>query len=264
MQREFNSSIRGALFDGAHTSSVLRRSFNAMLMINSDRSPPANKLLSALSPDEYAALQAHLEPVTLGYGEVLFEPGDPIKHVYFPNEALVSLLTLVDRHFALEVGMVGPEGMVGVGLSLGVGITPFRTLVHGAGTALRMTAEVFRQEFLLGPALRREVHLYAHALMVQVAQSAACNRFHFIEARLARWLLMTRDRVNLDHFHLTHELLGHMLGVRRVGVTKAAHELKRRKLIDYVRGNIVIVDGPGLEAAACSCYEVDKKMYRHP
>ena len=232
-----------------------------MLMKIAARLPTANKLLAALPYAEYRRLQADLEPVTLCFGEVLYEPGEPIKQVYFPNDALVSLLTLVDRHLALEVGMVGREGMVGITLALGIEVTPFRALVQGPGTALRMKAGPFRQEFRLGLALQREVHLYSHALMAQVAQTAACNRFHFIEARLARWLLMTRDRVSAYHFHLTHEFLGNMLGVRWVGVTKAAQALKQRKLIDYSRGNIAIVDGPGLEAAACSCYEVDRSRY---
>lgn len=232
-----------------------------MLMKIADGVPTANKLLAALSAVEYRRLKENLEPVTLSFGEVLYEPGEPIKYVYFPNDTLVSLLTLVDRHLALEVGMVGREGVVGISFALGIGVTPFRALVQGAGTAMRMKTEPFRQEFRLGLSLQREVHRYTHALMAQVAQTAACNRFHFIEARLARWLLMTRDRVTSDHFHLTHEFLGNMLGVRRVGVTKAAHELKQRKLIDYSRGNIAIVDGPGLEAAACSCYEMDKRWY---
>ncbi|MCX7173393.1 MAG: Crp/Fnr family transcriptional regulator [Proteobacteria bacterium] len=232
-----------------------------MLMKVADRIPVDNRLLAALPYVEFRRMQANLELVTLSFGEVLYEPGDRIKYVYFPNDVLVSLLTLVDRHLALEVGMVGWEGMVGVSFALRVGVTPFRALVQGAGTAMRMKAESFRKEFQLGLCLQREVHLYTHRLMAQLAQTAACNRFHFIEARLARWLLMTRDRVNSDHFHLTHEFLGDMLGVRRVGVTKAAHALKQRELIDYSRGNIAILDGPGLEGAACSCYEVDKNRY---
>ncbi|MFA6312673.1 MAG: Crp/Fnr family transcriptional regulator [Sterolibacterium sp.] len=224
----------------------------------------ANKLLAALPDVESQRVQKNLEPVTLRFGEVLYEPGDRIKYVYFPSDVLVSLLTLVDRHLALEVGMVGWEGMVGVSCALGVGVTPFRALVQGTGTALRMEAESFRKEFQSGHCLQREVHLYTHRLMAQLAQTGACNRFHFIEARLARWLLMTRDRVNSDHFHLTHEFLGDMLGVRRVGVTKAAHALKQRDLIDYSRGNMTVVDGPGLEAAACSCYAVDKASYEFP
>ena len=217
--------------------------------------PIANRLLVALPRAEYGHMQAHLEEVTLNFGEVLYEPGDPIRYVYFPNDSLVSLLTLVDAHLALEVGMVGPEGMVGTALALGVGASPVRALVQGAGTAMRMKAAPFLKEFHKDLALEREVLLYAHALMSQISQTAACNRFHVIEARLARWLLMTRDRVGANNFPLTQEFLSHMLGVRRVGVTNAAHALKRRKLIAYTRGNIDVLNGRGLEGAACSCYE---------
>lgn len=229
-----------------------------MLMRVADRLPIANRLLAALPRAEYQRLREHLEVVTLTFGEVLYEPRDPIRHVYFPNDSLISLLTLVDRHLALEVGMVGREGMVGITFALGAGVSPVRALVQGTGTAMRMKAAPFRTEFLQSLSLQQQVHLYTLALMTQVAQTAACNRFHVVEARLARWLLMTRDRVRSDHFRLTHEFLSHMLGVRRVGVTKAAHALKQHKLIDYSRGDITIVNGRGLEAASCSCYETVK------
>lgn len=218
-------------------------------------SPIDNKLLAALPRAEYRRVLALLEPVTLTFGEVLHEQGEPITHVYFPSDSLVSLLTLVDRHLALEVGLVGREGMVGVAYALGISATPFRSLVQGTGTAMRMRASAFRKELNASASLQREVHLYAHALMAQVAKTAACNRFHVVQERLARWLLMTRDRMRSDQFRLTHEFLANMLGVRRVGVTKAAHALRQRKLITYSRGNITIVDGRGLEIAACSCYE---------
>ena len=218
-----------------------------------------NKLLAALSRAEYQRLSPHLEPVTLEFGEVLYEPGDTIRHVYFPNDSLVSLLTVVDRHLALEVGMVGREGMVGVAFALGIGVSPVRAMVQGAGTAMRMKTAPFLKEFKSSVSLQRQVHLYTHEFMAQVAQTAACNRFHVVEARLARWLLMTRDRVCSNEFRLTHDFLGHMLGVRRVGVTKAAHALKERRLIEYSRGNITIINGRGLEAASCSCYEMVKE-----
>ena len=227
-----------------------------MLMRVADRVPVANRLLAALTRAEYRRLLASLEPVTLAFGEVLYEPGDAIRHVYFPNDSLVSLLTLADRQLALEVGMVGHEGMVGVALALGITLSPVRALVQGGGTAMRMKAAPFRKALRQSLSLQRGVLLYTHELMVQVAQTAACNRFHVVEARLARWLLMTRDRVGSDHFRLTQEFIGHMLGVRRVGVTNAAHALKQRKLIDYSRGNIEIINGPGLEAAACACYKL--------
>ena len=217
--------------------------------------PIDNALLAALPRVEYRRLLELLEPVTLTFGEVLYEPGAKIAHIYFPSDSLVSLLILVDRHLALEVGLVGREGIVGVAYAMGIGATPFRVLVQGTGQALRMKAETFRAELNASPTLRREVHLYAHTLMAQVARTAACNRFHVVEERLARWLLMTRDRMRSDSFRLTHGFLANMLGVRRVGVTKAAHALRKRKLIAYSRGNISIMNGRGLEAAACSCYE---------
>ena len=227
-----------------------------VLMRVANRLPIANQLLAALPCAEYRRLQASLEPVTLAFGEVLYEPGDAIRHVYFPNDSLVSLITLADRQLALEVGMVGREGMVGVAFALGIALSPVRALVQGGGTAMRMKAAPFRRELRQSLSLQREVLLYTHELMVQVAQTAACNRFHVVEARLARWLLMTRDRVGSEHFRLTQEFIGHMLGVRRVGVTHAAHALKQRKLIDYSRGNIEIINEPGLEAAACACYKL--------
>ncbi|MGH8660922.1 MAG: Crp/Fnr family transcriptional regulator, partial [Burkholderiales bacterium] len=200
--------------------------------------PAANSLLAALPRRDYLRLLAGLEPVALTFGEVLYEPGQPIRHVYFPNDSVVSLLTLVDGRLALEVGLVGREGMVGIPLALGVGVTSVRALVQGAGTAMRMEAARFRRVFPRCAPLQRVLHHYAHVLMAQVTQTAACNRFHVVEARLARWLLMTRDRVRSPQFRLTQEFLAHMLGVRRVGVTNAAGALQRRNLISYRRGNI--------------------------
>ena len=241
----------------ADSRSAMANRVRRMLMRVADRVPVANRLLAVLPHADYRRLLlASLEPVTLAFGEVLYEPGDAIRHVYFPNDSLISLLTLVDRQLALEVGMVGREGMVGVAFVLGSTLSPVRALVQGGGTAMRMKAAPFRKELRQSLSLQRSVHRYTHELLVQVAQTAACNRFHVVEARLARWLLMTRDRVGSDHFHLTQEFIGHMLGVRRVGVTNAAHALKQRKLIDYSRGNIEIINGPGLEAAACSCYKL--------
>ena len=225
------------------------------------QAPAANSMLAALPRAQYQRLLAGLESVALTFGEVLYEPGERIRHVDFPNDSLVSLLTTVDGHLALEVGMVGREGMVGVSLSLGVDVSPVRALVQGAGAAMRMESARFCKEIRKSPQLRREVSRYTGALIAQITQTAACNRFHVVEARLARWLLMTRDRVRSDEFRLTHEFLGHMLGVRRVGVTKAARALQEGKLINYSRGKIRILDRKGLEAASCSCYEVVKDMH---
>ncbi len=219
-----------------------------------------NHLLAALPAKDYERLLTSLEPVTLTYGEVLYEPGQKMQHVYFPNDCLVSLLTVVDRHRALEVGLVGREGMLGSRLVLGITTSPVRALVQGTGTAVRMKSARFLQEFRRSPALQRALFNFTDTLMRQITQTAACNRFHTVGARLARWLLMTRERLSSGEFYLTHEFLADMLGVRRVGVTSAASALQRRKLIRYRRGTITILDQQGLEAAACSCYRQVRLM----
>ena len=210
--------------------------------------PTANALLAALPRDEYLCLLEDMEHANLAFGELLYETGETVRYVFFPNDSLISLLTVVDPQHALEVGMVG------ISYALGVRRSPVRALVHGAGTAMRMSASRFRIHFRQSERLQRLVHLQTQALLSQIAQTAACNRFHMVEARLARWLLMTRDRLGRSEFRLTQEFLSEMLGVRRVGVTNAAHALKLRHLIDYHRGDISIIDGVGLEASACSCY----------
>jgi len=220
-----------------------------------------NSLLAALPRKSYLRLLPGLAPVELVFGEVLYDAGDTIRDVYFPTQSLVSLLTLVEGHLALEVGMVGREGMVGITLALGADVSPVRALVQGAGPALKMNGQRFRSELNASPPLQRELQRYIYAMMVQISQTAGCNRFHVVEARLARWLLMTRDRVRSGQFRMTHEFLSHMLGVRRVGVTEAASALQRRKLIEYSRGNITILDDRGLEAACCSCYQVVNGMH---
>jgi hypothetical protein len=223
-----------------------------------------NNLLAALPRKSYLALLPGLSPVVLVFGDILYEPGKLIREVYFPGDCLVSLLTPVDGHLSLEVGLVGREGIVGVPLALGIDRSPVRALVQGAGPAMRMSAARFSAEVDRNAPLRRGVNLYVHSLMAQISQTAACNRFHVVEARLARWLLMTRDRVRSDEFRMTHEFLSHMLGVRRVGVTEAASALHKRGLIEYTRGNIAILDGAGLEAATCACYAIVRDMHDAP
>lgn len=219
-----------------------------------------NHLLAAMSRQAYQRMLTGLKPVELNYGEVLYEPKDQIRYVYFPIDFLVSLLTAVDKGRTLEVGMVGNEGMVGMPMALGIGFSAVRALVQASGTAMRMTAARFCVEFKKNPPLQRAMFRYDHFLMAQISQTAACNRFHEAEARLARWLLMTGDRVHANDFYITHEFLAHMLGATRVGVTNAASVLHRRKLIDYSRGNIKILDRKGLEAAACVCYRIVKNL----
>jgi CRP-like cAMP-binding protein len=214
----------------------------------------SNLLLAALPRSQYRALLPRLTSVSLEFGDVLHEQGKPIREVFFPTASMVSLLTLVDGHLALEVGMVGREGMVGMAFALGSANSPVRGLVQGAGPALRMDARRFGEALAASTALQRALQHYTGTLIRQISQTAGCNRFHVVEQRLARWLLMTRDRVRSAEFHLTHDFLSQMLGVRRVGVTEAASALQRRKLIEYRRGRIRICDQPGLQAAACACY----------
>ncbi|MFN2480269.1 MAG: Crp/Fnr family transcriptional regulator [Pyrinomonadaceae bacterium] len=226
--------------------------------------PVTNRLLSALPKKEYRRLLPELEPVTLTFGDILFEPGDRLRHVYFPDDSIVSLLTAVNDREHLEVGIVGNDGndgMAGLPVFMGVGESRVRGLVQGAGGAKRMKAAPLRREDGGGGALHKLLHLYTHSLLTQISQSAACNRFHQASARLARWLLMTHDRVEGDEFRLTQEFISNMLGVRREQVTLAAGALQKRELISYSRGRIRILNRARLEAAACECYRVVKDQY---
>jgi CRP-like cAMP-binding protein len=225
------------------------------------RAAVSNRILASIPPSEYQRLDKQLVPVALKLGQVLYEPGKAIRHVYFPINCLVSLLTAVDKGRTLEVGMVGNEGMAGMPFILGVGVSGVRALVQGAGQALRMDAAPFRIEFDRNPNLQQALYRYTYALMAQISQTAACNRFHDTEARLARWLLMTSDRVGSHAFDLTQEFLAHMLGLRRVGVTEAAGALKSRKVIDYTRGRLKILDVAALRQASCSCYQVVNAVF---
>ncbi len=220
---------------------------------------PANGLLAALPRQDYVRLLAELDLVPLACGEVLHQPGERLRHVYFLNDALVALLVVMEEK-SLQVGLVGREGMVGVPLALGADRASVRAVVQGAGSALRMKAAALGQELGRCAPLRRELQRYAHVRLVQARQTAGCSRFHEIEGRLASWLLMTHDRVRTDHLQLTHEVLAEMLGVRRVGVTNAAFALQRRGLINYRRGEIRVLDRKGLEAAACLCYPIVRAL----
>ncbi len=221
-----------------------------------------NLLIARLPRQQRSDLLELCEPIDLVLESVLCEPGDRTRYVYFPTQSFVSLVSIVDRKSLLEVGMVGREGMLGMQLALGVAAAPLRALVQGPGAAWRINAAKFTRELDKSAPLRRILNLYAYVLMAQFAGSAACVRFHLIEPRLARWLLMTQDRAQADRFHVTHEFLSYMLGVRRVGVTAAAGELQRRGLIVYHRGDLEVLDRAGLEKAACSCYSTDAAVYR--
>jgi CRP-like cAMP-binding protein len=220
-----------------------------------------NRLLAGLPGSDRRRFLAGCENVDLEFAEVLYQPGVPLGHVYFPTSSFISLIMPVDATASLEVGLVGDEGMFGSPLALGVETSPVRAVVQGGGVALRMSAAAFRRELAHSPALHRVIDRYVYVHLCQLAQTAACTRFHLVEARLARWLLMTQDRAHSDSFHVTQEFLALMLGVRRVGVTKAAGSLLRRKLIDYRRGNVTVMDRRGLKAASCGCYKADLESY---
>ncbi len=201
--------------------------------------------------------------MTLAFGQVLAEPDERITDVYFPLTGFVSLIAPVGKEETLEVGLIGAEGMLGATLALGVDSAPLHALVQGAGTALHLSAARLRREFQLRPALHELLLRYCYVLLRQVSQTAACTHYHSIEARLARWLLMTQDRAGGSSLHLTQEFLSSMLGVRRVGVTQAAGKLQARRLIGYHRGEIVIINRRGLEASSCRCFAGDKQLYDH-
>jgi CRP-like cAMP-binding protein len=221
--------------------------------------PAENHLIALLPRRARVALLAAGESVQLELGAVLCNPGEPTRHVYFPDDCFISLVTANGGDPGLEVGMVGREGMLGAQLALGVSTIPLHALVQGAGRAHRIAAAAFLRVLSGSNALQLSLNRYVYVLMTQLATAAACTRFHRVEPRLARWLLMTQDRAHSDSFHLTHEFLAHMLGVRRVGITGAATDLQRHGLIRYHRGEITVLDRAGLEAAAWCCYEAVRR-----
>lgn len=220
--------------------------------------PVGNVLLAALPREEYARLVDDLDAVQVKLGDVLYEPGERIRHLYFPNDCLIALLAVTDEHMTLEVGLVGREGMVGIPAAPGNGISQVRAIVQRPGTAIRIKLAHFNHEFQQYSSLQRALNQNTQTMLLQAIQIAVCSRFHVLESRLARSLLMTRDRLVSDQFHLTHEFLSRALGARRAGVTKAASALQQQGLICYSRGEIKIIDGVGLEAASCACYKTVK------
>jgi CRP-like cAMP-binding protein len=221
-----------------------------------------NHLIELLPRKDRRRLLAICEPVELAMSSVVGETGTRTRHIYFPIDATISLVTPIDGKPVLEVGMVGREGMFGAHVVLGVMTMPLYAVVQGAGSAWRVNTAPFQRELARSTALRSCLNRYLYVLMSQFAVSAACLRFHLIGPRLARWLLMTQDRAHANSFHVTHEFLAYMLGVRRVGITAAAGSLYRAGLIEYKRGALVVLNRRGLEAAACGCYAADKVSYR--
>ncbi len=223
------------------------------------KNPSANnQLLAALPRKDYQALDKHLEEVPLVFDAVIYRRNVLVSDVYFPNSGIVSLLAGADERSTLEVGMVGSEGMVGLGVFLGVDDSHNSAVVQGAGTAMKMKASALRRECQNGSALPRILQRYTHSLITQITQAAICNQFHALEARLARWLLMMHDRLDGDGFQVTQNFLSNMLGVRREGVSLAASNLQKLDLIGYSRGRLKILDRAGLEAKSCGCYDIIK------
>jgi CRP-like cAMP-binding protein len=229
---------------------------------NKSRPPPIrNHLLAALPREEYERLLSHLESVPLPFMKVLYEGGETIQHVYFPDDGLISLLVVLDDKTVREIGVIGSEGMLGTALALGVKTSPIRALIQLPGSAMRMKAGALREELRRGGALPNVLQRYAQALFTQVSQSAACVSSHDVNQRLSRWLLMTHDHAPGDEFEMKHEFLAMMLGVTRSVVTRAAGRLQRETLIRYVRGRVTVIDRNRLEATACDCYGVLKAEY---
>lgn len=222
----------------------------------------SNQLLAALPAAVRSRFLDDCTPVNLAFGSVLCDEGQRMRYVYFPIDSFISVLKTIDGQSTLEVGMIGSEGMYGYNVILGQHFAPLRALTQGAGAAWRMELATFRRRLEDMPVLRRLLHCYVGVLLRQLAQTAACNRFHVVEERLARWLLMTHDRAHSDSFDVTQEFLAFMLGVRRVGVTTAAGDLQLRELIRYKRGSMTILDRDRLEAVACTCYRSDLEIYR--
>lgn len=221
-----------------------------------------NRILAALTREEYERLAPHLEPVSLSLRQVLFRPDDEIRHVHFPATAIISLLTDLEDGSGVEVGLVGYEGMVGISAILGGTETKVAT-VQGDGMALRLGVGKLLEEFQKGGRLQKSLLRYTHALMTQISQSVVCNARHNVKGRLARWLLMYHDRMDRDEFNLTHEFMADMLGVRRAGVSEVANSLQARGFIHYHRGHIRVLDRKGLEEIVCECYPVVKEKFEN-
>ena len=223
--------------------------------------PRTNQLLAALPLAEWQRWQPQLEAVELPLGQVLYESGSTLGHVYFPTTAIVSLLYVMQNGASAEIAVVGREGIVGVALFMGGESTPSRAVVQSAGHGFRLNAKAVKLEFEASPAVMHLLLRYTQALITQMAQTAVCNRHHSLDEQLCRWLLLSLDRLSGSELNMTQELIANMLGVRREGVTEAALKLQKAGLIQYSRGRILVLDRPGLEQRSCECYAVVKKEY---
>jgi CRP-like cAMP-binding protein len=225
------------------------------------RTTDENRLLAALPRADFQRLDGQLEPVSLSFKQILYEPGSPIADVYFLSSGMVSMITPMRNGMSIEVATIGSEGMVGLPASLGTKVARARYLVQIPGEALRLSSDVVRQEAARQGALHRLLNLYTSAFLTQEAQIVACNGLHTVKQRCCRWLLVTHDRVRASEFPLTQEFFAQMLGVRRASVAEVARMLQRTGLIRYRRGQLTILDRDGLEKAACECYGVIKGAF---
>lgn len=227
-----------------------------MMAVKTNPLKPVNQILAALPEQEYQRIAPHLETVSLKRGQVLHEPYEAIRDVYFPNRAMISLVSIMEDGATTEIGLVGNEGMIGLPVILGGGLTPSQAIVQVQDGAMKLSADLLKQEFQRGEVLQKRLLLYTQAFFTQVSQSAACNRQHSIEERLARWLLSVQDCVLADELPLTQEFIANMLGTRRSGVTVAASILQQAGMITYSRGKITILNQESLEETACECYRL--------
>ncbi len=223
--------------------------------------PRQNHLLAALPDESYERLLPHLELVQMPLGEVLYESGIQMRHVFFPTTSIVSLLYVMEDGASAEIAIVGHEGVVGISLFMGGESTPSRAVVQSAGEAYRLPGKILKAEFERGGPLQHLLLRYTQALLTQMAQTAVCNRHHTLDQQFCRWLLLSIDRLESDELVMTQELIANMLGVRREGVTEAAGNVQKAGLIKYHRGHITVLDRSGLEARVCECYAVVKKEF---
>ena len=229
--------------------------------IPTKETPRENHLLAALPADDYDRIAPHLEFISLSLGQVLYESGDRMTHLFFPTTAIISLLYIMQNGNTAEIGIAGNNGLVGVALFMGGDTTSNRAVVQSAGRAVRMRPDALRTEFKRGGVFQDLLLRYTQALMTQISQTAVCNRLHSVEQQLCRWLLINHDQLPADKLVMTHDLVANMLGVRREGVTIAAGHLQDRGYIQYSRGTVNIIDRKGLERACCECYQVVSDEY---
>jgi CRP-like cAMP-binding protein len=232
-----------------------------MNVVTSIHQARLNHLLAALPDDEIGRLMPKLESVSLTLGEVIYESGEQLEHIFFPTTAIISLLYIMENGATAEIGMAGNDGLVGIALYMGGSTTPSRAVVQSAGEAFKMPSKALNEEFGLGGVFQKILLRYTQSLMTQISQTAVCNRLHSVEQQLCRWLLINYDLLRTNKLIMTHDLIANMLGVRREGVSIAAGRLQDKGLIKYVRGTITMLDRDALEVNACECYRVVRDEY---